>query len=114
MDNSGQLRRYFYVIPPENIWTKGSPVKTLNIDGGGMSDYHSVYIDGKTLRCRECTCTCNTCISSAYKTKCRNTSYAGNWSSDIEIEQHPSYNKLIQIQKTQSQSVSNNRNNRQW
>ena len=73
--------------------------------------YHCVYIGGNSLRYRSCTCTCNTCISSSYHTKCSNTSYAGHWSSDIAIEPHPTYPQLIQMQNSQSSNNDNHNNN---
>ena len=76
-------------------------VKTLDIDARGMTEHHSVYNDGKSLRCRECT----------HITKCANASYAANWSFDIPIQQHASCNALIRLQNTQSANDNDNSNN---
>ena len=71
---------------------------------------YSVYIDCKSLG-RQFTWTFNWCMSPSNKTKWKNTSHAGCWTSDIA---HSSYAELIGTTQNNYQSCTTIINNRQW
>ena len=108
---SGSITRKFINIPYQSIYTKGSPVSSLDIDGVGITKYQSAYIDGQRLRYRPVSCTCSVCIGCRYKRQCRQSSYCGKWSSWVDIEPHIGYGRLAMNQHNKNTNNNNNNDN---
>ena len=104
---SGDLKRIFRNIPYKQIYTKGSPVPSLDINGDGIATFQSACIDGTRLRYRIVSCCCQECVRSRYKKQCRLTAYAGRWSERINISPHKSYGTLVNEQHNQSNHNNN-------
>ena len=63
---AGSIKRHYRSIPYDQIYTKGPPVRTFDIDGTGITNHYSAYIDHKRVRYRAVS-SCNIYRGSRWK-----------------------------------------------
>lgn len=97
------IKRYFYELDVKDIKVHSSPVKSLSIGDGGISDYHcSVIKPGNNVWFRKYSCFCNESIESKFANDCNHTKYCGKWIK-TDISSYPKYAEAVHKPKQKKQ-----------
>ena len=105
------IKRCFYELDVKDVKVHTSPVKSLKIGDGGISNYHcGVITPGNKVSFRKQSCFCTESIESKFDKDCPHTKYCGGW-INTKISSYPKYADAVH--KPKQKQKRNNKRKRQ-
>ena len=107
----GEITRHFHELHAADITVHKSPVDSLDINGGGITEYHCCLISiNNQIKFRRTSCFCDKCINSDFGIDCDEIGYCGKW-RDTKISKYPSYSEALPT-STETEAPTRKTNNR--
>ena len=95
ISKTDSIKRYFYELDVKDVKIHTSPVKSLSIGDGGISDYHcNVIRPGNQVSFKKYSCFCNDSIESKFCNNCDHIKYCGKWIK-TDISSYPKYAEAV-------------------